>query len=146
MLLSLAVPQSAQAKKQVVSADISYGIGQESQDLQLRYGWRWQLVTVMVQGDLTGGVSTAHGEATPMVLAGVTVGAGPLIQPRVFGRVGVLLADGSTPLLQELGAALVFTALPVVEVGLNASYNGILGDAGVDQTWFSAGVEASAAF
>jgi hypothetical protein len=86
------------------------------------------------------------GQGTPLLLAGVTVGAGPLVQPRVFGRVGVLLADGSTPLLQELGAALVFTALPVVEVGLNASYNGILGGEGMETTWFSGGVEASAAF
>lgn len=141
-------PSTAHAKKNVIGAEMTYAIGQDQQDMVLRYGWRWKLATALVQADIIGGTTmSSDGEVTPLAMGGLTLGFGPAIQPRVFGRAGVLIADSSTPVRQTIGAALVFTMIPKVELGVHAGYNGET-ENGSDtrSNWWSGGAEASLAF
>ena len=142
----LALPSTAHARKNVVGASMGYGINKDAQDLRLRYGMRWKLATVLVQPELLGGIVLSDGESTPLAMVGLTVGAGPVLQPQVFARAGLLLAGDAMPIRQELGAALVFTSIPKLDMGLTASYNGVLADGSMGETWWSGGVEATLAF
>jgi hypothetical protein len=146
LVLGTLSPTTAHAKKSVIGATMSYGIDGGGQDLRLRYGLRWRFATVMVQPEILGGVTLSDGESVPIAMAGLTVGAGPLVQPRVFARMGAALAGDTFVVQEELGVAVVFTSIPKIGLGLTAAYNGILTDGELGATWWSGGVEASFAF
>ena len=146
LLLGTLSPTTAHAKKSVIGATMSYGIDGGGQDLRLRYGLRWRFATVMVQPEILGGVTLSGDESVPIAMAGITVGAGPVIQPRVFARAGAVLAGDTYVVQEELGVALVFTSIPKIDLGLTAAYNGVLTDGEIGATWWSGGVEATYAF
>ncbi len=148
LLSATLAPTEGHAKKRVIGAEMSYALGRSHQDLSLKYGWRWKLATALVQADLIGGMTLDADEAVrPLAMGGITVGFGPVVQPRVFGRAGVLFTDSDISMRQSLGTALVFTMIPKVEIGINAAYNGENAN-GSDfrSTWWSGGAEASLAF
>ncbi|MEE2749880.1 MAG: hypothetical protein VX519_00490 [Myxococcota bacterium] len=141
-------PTEAHAKKRVVGVEMGYALGQSQQDLALRYGWRWKLATALVQADILGGTTLSdNNQASPLAMGGVTVGFGPVVQPRVFARAGMLFNDTDPSIRQSVGTALVFTMLPKVEIGINAAYNGeTASGSDVRNTWWSGAAEASLAF
>jgi hypothetical protein len=146
LLLGILSPTTAHAKKSVIGATMSYGIDGGGQDLRLRYGLRWRFATVMIQPEILGGVTLSGGESVPIAMAGITVGAGPVVQPRVFARAGAMLDGDSYVVQEELGVAVVFTSIPKIDLGLTGAYNGVLTDGEIGATWWSGGVEATFAF
>ena len=148
LVVASGVPATAHAKKTVIGAEMTYAIGQDQQDLNLRFGWRWKLATALVQADILGGTTLGSGgEVSPLAMGGVTVGFGPIVQPRIFARAGVRITDSGTPIRQALGAALVFTMIPKVEIGIHGAYNGETDNASdTKSNWWSGGAEASLAF
>ncbi len=146
LLLGTLTPTTAHAKKSVIGATMSYGIDGGGQDLRLRYGLRWRFATVMVQPELLGGVTLTNDESAPIAMAGLTVGAGPVVQPRVFARAGAVLSGDTPVVMEELGVAVVFTSIPKIDLGLTGAYNGVLTDGEIGATWWSGGVEATFAF
>jgi hypothetical protein len=146
LLGGLLVPTTAHAKKSVIGATMSYGIDGGGQDLRLRYGLRWRFATVMIQPEILGGVTLSGGDSVPLAMVGLTVGAGPVVQPRAFARVGAVLGGDTYVVQEELGVAVVFTSLPKIDLGLNAAYNGVLSNGEIGATWWSGGVEATFAF
>jgi hypothetical protein len=103
--------------------------------------------------ELSGGFHDFSGELDPTVyrgLAGGRLGVGVIIRPSVFAHIGVGHLryddpfgdgrDGRTNLAGDLGAALDFTILPLVDLGVQASYNTVAGDDDNDAfEWLQAG-------
>ncbi len=148
LLSATLAPTEGHAKKRVIGAEMSYALGRSHQDLSLKYGWRWKLATALVQADILGGTTLSeNNQASPLAMGGVTVGFGPVVQPRIFARAGVLFNDTDVSMRQSVGTALVFTMIPKVEIGINAAYNGETAN-GSDfrNTWWSGAAEASLAF
>lgn len=118
-------------------------------------GPRLNLVLIDLTTELSAGIHGFQGsmDATAYrMMAGGRLGIGAIIRPSIFAHVGVghlRYVDGSadasrTNLAGDVGLALEFTALPVVDLGIHGSYNGIAG--GADEPsfrWFQTGVMAT---
>ena len=128
----------------------------------LRLGNEWNLVLLKLTPEFEanyhkfGGTSDAKQFSA---LAGGRVGVGLILQPSVYAHAGVghfayrriyqgMYEDISqTSLGYDVGAALDFTLLPIIDVGAHASINGIAGDKDADPfNWYSIGVHVAISF
>ena len=154
----LAWPQTAAAET-VVGVDLNFNdsiIGDEAGNgagVDVYFGPRLNLAILTLTTELSGGFHDFAGALDPTVyrgMAGGRLGVGVIIRPSVFAHIGVghlryddLFGDGRegrTNLAGDLGAALDFTILPLVDLGIQASYNTIAGDDDNDPfEWLQAG-------
>lgn len=129
-------------------ADTDSGAG-----LDIYFGPRLDLAILTLTTELSAGYHDFGGELEPTVyrgLAGGRLGLGFGIRPSVFAHLGVghlrydALGgpdrDGRTHFAGDLGLALDFTILPLIDLGVHGSYNLVSG-AGDDEAfeWLQAG-------
>lgn len=158
----VARPSSAAADT-VVGVDVNFNdaIGGDDTDsgagVDLYFGPRLDLTILTLTTELSGGYHDFGGPFDPTVyrgLAGGRLGLGAIIRPSVFAHLGVghvryddFLGDGRsgrTNLAADLGAALDFTLLPLVDLGIQGSYNIVAGDDDDDAfEWLQAGVHVT---
>jgi hypothetical protein len=103
---------------------------------------------------------TYHGftqDSSPKVyrgIAGLRLGFGEIIRPGVFGHIGLGRLDlggvpdrSHTALTYDLGAFIDFTALPLLDIGVHASYDRLTEDSsGPTFQFFTAGAHAALVF
>jgi hypothetical protein len=154
----IALPGSAAAET-VVGVDLNFNdsvIGDEATNgagVDVFFGPRLDLAILTLTTEISGGFHDFGGDLDPTVyraMAGGSVGIGVIIRPSVFAHIGVghLRFDdpfsqdraGRTNLTADLGAALDFTILPLVDLGIHGSYNVLAGDDDNDPfEWLQAG-------
>jgi opacity protein-like surface antigen len=142
-------PSSAAAET-VVGVDINvnnavdgdYDDSDTGAGVDLYFGPRLDLAILTLTTELSGGFHDFGGPFDPTVyrgMAGGRLGIGIVVRPSVFAHVGVGHLrfnapdgdderDGRTNLAGDLGAALDFTLLPLVDLGIQGSYNVIAGN------------------
>jgi hypothetical protein len=155
-------PRSAAAET-VVGVDLNFNDAIAGDDantgagVDVYFGPRLDLTILTLTTELSGGFHDFGGQYDPTVyrgMAGGRLGIGVVIRPSVFAHIGVghlrfddPIADGRdgrTNLATDLGAALDFTLLPLVDLGVQGSYNMIAGDADNDAfKWLQAGVHVN---
>jgi len=106
------------------------------------FGPRMDLGLVALTTELDGGFHDFGGAADPTVyrgMAGGRLAIGAIIRPSVFAHIGVGhlrwndfpgvsdVRDSRTNLATNIGAALDFTLLPLVDLGVQLSYNSVAG-------------------
>ncbi len=119
-------------------------------------GRRLDLTLLTVGTELSLGTHTFAGadDATAYrALVGANLGIGSIIRPSVFGHIGVghIAVDPDavpdqtrTSLAGDVGVALDFTLLPLIDIGVQGSYNAISGTSNTDAfRWLQAGVHAT---
>lgn len=89
-------------------------------------------------------------------LVGANLGVGTILRPSVFAHIGVghiAVADNAVPdqsrtgLAGDVGLALDFTLLPLLDIGVQGSYNAIRGTSTTDPfRWLQGGVHATLVF
>jgi hypothetical protein len=122
-------------------------------------GKRLDLTLVTLGTELLFGVHSFAGadEAKAYrALAGANLGVGSILRPSVFAHIGVghiAVAEDAFPdqsrtaLAGDVGVALDFTLLPVLDIGVQGSYNAIRGTSSTDPfRWFQGGVHATLVF
>lgn len=100
------------------------------------FGPRLDLTLLTLTTEISGGFHDFGGDLDPAIYrlgAGGRLGLGAVIRPSVFAHIGVghlrfdqpLTGDrdGRTNLAVDVGAALDFTLLPLVDLGVHGSYN-----------------------
>jgi hypothetical protein len=155
----VAWPRSAAAET-VVGVDLNFNDAMAGDDansgagVDLYFGPRLDLAILTLTTELSGGFHDFGGPLEPTLyrgMAGGRLGIGVVVRPSIFAHVGVGhlrfddplddQRDGRTNLAGDLGAALDFTLLPLVDLGVQASYNAIAGDDDNDAfEWLQAGV------
>lgn len=160
----VALPRSAAADT-VVGIDVNFNnaiAGDDSDSdsgagVDLFFGPRLDLTILTLTTELSAGYHDFGGDFDPTVyrgLVGGRLGLGAIIRPSVFAHLGVghlrfddLIGDGRdgrTNLAADLGAALDFTLLPLVDLGIQGSYNIIAGDDDADAfEWLQAGIHVT---
>lgn len=158
----VARPSSAAADT-VVGVDVNFNDAIAGDDtdsgagVDIYFGPRLDLTILTLTTELSGGYHDFGGPFDPTVyrgLAGGRLGLGAIIRPSVFAHLGVghvryddFLGDGRsgrTNLAADLGAALDFTLLPLVDLGIQGSYNIVAGDDDDDAfEWLQAGVHVT---
>lgn len=158
----VAWPQTAAAET-VVGVDLSFNdslVGEDAGNgagVDLYFGPRLDLAILTLTTELSGGFHDFAGELEPTVyrgMAGGRLGIGVVIRPSVFAHIGVghlrfddLIGDGRnsrTNLAADVGAALDFTILPLVDLGIQGSYNTIAGDDNNEPfEWLQAGAHVT---
>lgn len=153
---------SAPAKAQnTVGVDLSFSdtVGDEDADgagLDIYFGPRMDLGILALTTELSGGFHDFGGGLDPTVyrgMAGGRLGLFTVIRPSIFAHIGVGHLtweeplgndrDSRTNVTTDVGAALDLTILPLVDVGVQLSYNTIAGGSGepaFDWTQFGAHV------
>jgi hypothetical protein len=119
-------------------------------------GKRLDLTLVTFGTELSLGLHSLPGadKATAYrALAGVNLGIGSILRPSIFAHIGVghiAVADDSIPdqsrtgLAGDAGVALDFTLLPLLDIGVQGSYNAISKTSDTDPfRWLQAGVHAT---
>jgi hypothetical protein len=157
-LLVLARPAAADT---VVGVDLNFNDGIAGDDassgagVDLFFGPRLDLTILTLTTELSGGFHDFGGNLDPAVyrlMAGGRLGIGTFIRPSIFAHLGVghLRYDepfgdgrgGRTDVAGDLGAALDFTILPLIDLGIQGSYNVVAG--GEDPfEWLQAGVHVT---
>jgi hypothetical protein len=151
-------PRSAAAET-VVGVDLNFNdaAGDDADSgagVDVFFGPRLDLAILTLTTELSAGFHDFGGPLDPAVyrgMAGGRLGVGVVIRPSVFAHVGVghlrydeLIGDGRdgrTNLAGDVGAALDFTLLPLVDLGVQGSYNLIAGDDESEEfEWLQAGV------
>lgn len=154
----VAWPETAAAET-VVGVDLNFNDSMVGEDagngagVDVYFGPRLNLAILTLTTELSGGFHDFAGELDPTVyrgMAGGRLGVGVIIRPSVFAHIGVGHLrfddafgdrDGRTNLAGDLGAALDFTILPLVDLGVQGSYNVVAGDDNNDAfEWLQAGV------
>jgi hypothetical protein len=157
-LASLAWSGSAAASN-TVGVDLGYndalndGTTDGGAGVDIYFGPRMDLGLVALTTELDLGFHDFGGAVEPRVyrgMAGGRLALGAVIRPSVFAHIGAghlrwndfpgLDRDSRTGLATDLGAALDFTVLPLVDLGIQLSYNAIA--AGSDEPafdWMQAG-------
>jgi hypothetical protein len=155
----IAWPQTAAAET-VVGVDLNFNDSMVGEDagngagVDVYFGPRLDLAILTLTTELSGGYHDFAGELDPTVyrgMAGGRLGVGVIVRPSVFAHIGVGHLrfddpfgdgrDGRTNLAGDLGAALDFTLLPLVDLGVQGSYNVVAGDDDDDAfEWLQAGV------
>ena len=157
-------PRSAAADT-VVGVDLNFNdaITEDNDDdaetgagVDVFFGPRLDLTLLTLTTELSGGFHDLGGDADPTVyrlLAGGRLGLGAIIRPSVFAHLGVghvrfdnLLGgrDGRTHLAGDVGAALDFTLLPLINLGIQGSYNAVAGNDDEQAIeWLQAGVHVT---
>jgi len=139
------VPRSAAADT-VVGVDLNFNDGIAGDDassgagVDVFFGPRLDLAILTLTTELSGGFHDFGGDLDPTVyrlLAGGRLGIGAIIRPSVFAHLGVGHLrfdepigdgrDGRTDVAGDVGAALDFTILPLVDLGIQGSYNVVAG-------------------
>jgi hypothetical protein len=154
----IARPQTAAAET-VVGIDLNFNdslVGEDAGNgagVDVFFGPRLDLAILTLTTELSAGFHDFAGELDPTVyrgMAGGRLGVGVIIRPSVFAHIGVGHLrfddafgdgrDGRTNLAGDVGAALDFTILPLVDLGIQGSYNTIAGDDDDDAfEWLQAG-------
>jgi opacity protein-like surface antigen len=157
--VTVAWPSSAAAET-VIGVDLNFNdsiAGDDSDTgagVDVYFGPRLDLTILTLTTELTGGFHDFNGPLDPTayrVMAGGRLGVGVIIRPSIFahGGVGYLRfddpiggeRDGRTAFAGDLGLALDFTILPLVDLGIQGSYNVIGGNDRYDAfDWLQAGV------
>jgi hypothetical protein len=154
-------PRSAAAET-VVGVDLNFNDAMAGDDassgagVDLYFGPRLDLAILTLTTELSAGFHDFGGPLDPTAyraMAGGRLGVGVIIRPSVFAHVGVGHLrfdrfdderDGRTNLAGDLGAALDFTLLPLVDLGVQGSYNVIAGDDDNEEfEWLQAGVHVT---
>jgi opacity protein-like surface antigen len=158
----IAWPQPAAADT-VVGIDLNFNDSLAGEDsgngagVDLYFGPRLDLAILTLTTELSGGDHDFAGELDSTVyrlMAGGRLGVGVIIRPSVFAHIGVGHLrfdepfgdgrDGRTNLAGDVGAALDFTVLPLVDIGVQGSYNTIAGDDDTEAfEWLQAGVHVT---
>jgi len=128
-----------------VGVDLSYNdaVGDSGTNsgagVDVFFGPRMDLGLVALTTELDAGFHDFGGSADPTVyrgMAGGRLALGAIIRPSVFAHIGVGhlrwndfpgadVRDSRTALATDLGAALDFTVLPLVDLGVQLSYNAV---------------------
>jgi hypothetical protein len=159
--IAVSWPNAAEAET-VVGIDLNFNDAVSGDDtdsgagVDVYFGPRLDLTILTLTTELSGGYHDFGGPYDPAVyrlMAGGRLGIGAIIRPSVFAHLGVghlrydtLLGDrdGRTNLAGDLGAALDFTILPLVDLGVQGSYNMVAGDDDSDAfEWLQAGVHVT---
>lgn len=158
----IAWPQTAAAET-VIGVDLNFNdslVGEDAGNgagVDLFFGPRLDLAILTLTTELSAGYHDFAGQLDPTVyrgMAGGRLGIGVIIRPSVFAHIGVGHLrfdgpfgdgrDGRTNLAGDLGAALDFTVLPLVDIGIQGSYNTIAGDDDDDAfEWLQAGAHVT---
>lgn len=161
--LGLAMWPSTAAAQTTIGVDLSFNdaVDQANTDagagIDVYFGPRLDLAILTLTTELSAGYHDFGGVAEPTVyrgLAGGRLGVGFVIRPSVFAHVGVghlrydeLIGsgrDGRTNFAGDLGLALDFTLLPLVDVGVQGSYNMVSGSDDEDAfEWLQAGAHVT---
>jgi hypothetical protein len=157
-LVAFARPASADT---VVGVDLNFNDGIAGDDtssgagVDLFFGPRLDLAILTLTTELSGGFHDFGGDLDPAVyrlMGGGRLGIGAIIRPSIFAHLGVGHLrfdepfgdgrDGRTDLAGDLGAALDFTILPLIDLGIQGSYNVVSG--GEDPfEWLQAGIHVT---
>lgn len=157
-LALLALPRSAAADT-VIGVDLNFNdsvIGDEATNgagVDVFFGPRLDLTILTLTTEISGGFHDFGGDLDPTVyraMAGGALGIGVIVRPSVFAHIGVghLRYDdlfdrdrtGRTNLTADVGAALDFTILPLIDLGIHGSYNVLAGDDDFEAfEWLQAG-------
>ena len=133
------------AASNTVGVDLSYNDGVHDSGtnggagVDVFFGPRMDLGLVALTTELDAGFHDFGGSADPTVyrgMAGGRLALGAIIRPSVFAHIGVGhlrwndfpgsdVRDSRTALATDLGAALDFTVLPLVDLGVQLSYNAV---------------------
>jgi hypothetical protein len=147
------------AAETTIGIDLSYNdtVDQSGTDpgagVDLYFGPRLDLTLLTLTTELSGGFHDFGGVVDPTVyraLVGGRLGIGVGIRPNVFAHLGVghlryddilgLDREGRTNFAGDVGVALDFTLLPVIDIGIQASYNIIAGGSDSDAfKWLQGG-------
>jgi hypothetical protein len=160
-LLAFSRPAAADT---IVGVDLNFNnaIGEEDADsgagVDVYFGPRLDLTILTLTTELTGGFHDFGGDYDPAVyrlMGGGRIGIGAIIRPSIFAHVGVGHLrfdepfgdgrDGRTNVAGDLGAALDFTILPLVDLGVQGSYN-VVGGGDEPFEWLQAGVHVTFVF
>ena len=116
----------------------------------LRIGQELDLFLVSLTPELGGSYHAFDGTADSRIYAGFLGGrlaVGKIVEPSIFGHVGVGRLEGGdarTALLLDAGMALDLTILPLIDLGLHAGYNVLLPpEDGRAFRWLNLGVHAA---
>lgn len=144
----LALDLEAAFPSDVPDTDRGFGGG-------LRLGNEWNLVLLKLTPEFQGNYHAFGGASDAKqfsAMAGGRVGVGLVIQPSVFAHAGVGHFSyrahsediAQTSLAYDVGAALDLTLLPLVDLGVHGSVNGIAGDKDADPfTWYALGAHVA---
>jgi hypothetical protein len=116
----------------------------------LRVGQQFDLILVSLTPEFSGSYHAFEGDTETTIYAGVLGGrlaVGKIIEPSIFAHLGVARADGFenriAPLL-DLGAALDFTMLPLIDLGVHSAYNRMFPrDNGSSLSYLTLGIHAA---
>jgi hypothetical protein len=147
-----------------VAVDYTDGLDEPATDpgggVEVYFGPRMDLTLLTLTTELSGGFHDLGGDFNPAIyrlVAGGKLGIGAIIRPSVFAHVGVGHLrydlpftgerDGRTNLALDAGVALDLTVIPLIDLGVHASYNILAGDDDNDSfEWLQAGVHATFVF
>lgn len=135
------------AAESTLGVDLSFNDANDLADtngpgVDVYFGPRMNLTLLVLTTEISLGFHDFGGEMDPTVyraMAGGRLGVGAVIRPSVFAHIGVghlryddPFADdgrsGRTNVGADLGAALDFTVIPAVDLGLQLSYNVVAGN------------------
>lgn len=125
--------------------------------VDIYFGPRLDLAVIALTTELSGGFHDFGGALEPTVYRGMIggrFGVSVVVRPSVFAHAGVghlrydeLIGagrDGRTNVAMDLGAALDFTVLPLIDLGIQASYNSIFGgESSTAFEWVQAGAHVT---
>jgi hypothetical protein len=119
----------------------------------LRLGRQLNLLLIKLTPELGGGYHAFSGNGDPRVYSGFIggrLGVGAVIEPSIYGHVGLAHVSGpasrTAPIL-DAGVALDFTLLPLIDLGLHAGYNAMLPrDNGSTLKFLTLGAQAALVF
>lgn len=157
--LALVLWPSSAAAQTTLGVDLSFNDAVDQSDtdagagIDIYFGPRLDLAILTLTTELAGGFHDFGGPLEPTVyraLAGGRLGVGVGVRASVFAHLGVghlrydeLIGtgrDGRTNFAGDLGLALDFTVLPLVDVGVQGSYNMLAAGDNVDAfEWYQAG-------
>ncbi|MEO8177887.1 MAG: hypothetical protein ABI895_03550 [Deltaproteobacteria bacterium] len=158
MMLTCLSWSGSAAASNTVGVDLSYNdaVNDEASDggagVDIFFGPRMDLGLVALTTELDAGFHDFGGALEARVyrgMAGGRLALGAVIRPSVFAHIGVghlrwndfpLGRDSRTGLATDLGAALDFTILPLVDLGIQLSYNAVAAGSGEPAfDWLQAG-------
>jgi hypothetical protein len=161
----LALAENCRAADTAVGLDLDYvhplGVegSKSGSGFMLRLGKEIDSGPLTTRGELGFAYHSFGGDFEPRLYRGVVglrLGFGEIFRPSVFGHVGVgratyddVLAPGAshTGLTYDLGAALDFVLLPLLNVGVHGAYNGLTGNDDVESLkWLTLGVHGELIF
>jgi hypothetical protein len=145
--------------KTVIALDVDYAAPVSESETDgggggaLRVGEKLDLVLVSLTPEIGGSYHGFGGDRSPQVYRGFIggrVGIGKVIEPSIFAHVGAGKIDGAADYVAptvDVGAALDLTLLPIVNLGVHASYDTLLAqDDHSAFDWYILGIHAALEF